>query len=87
MGASVASIVLLLSREFGKLIVIAFLIAVPAAWYGIGKWLNTYTYRTEIGILIYLAAGGLSFLVAWLTMGYQSFRAATSDPVRSLRSE
>lgn len=87
MGASVASIVLLLSKEFGKLIIIAFFIAVPAAWFGIGKWLDTYTYRAEIGVFIYLAAGGLSFLVAWLTMGYQSFRAATSDPVRSLRSE
>ncbi len=87
MGASVSSIVVLLSREFGKLIVIAFLIAVPVAWFGINKWLDTYTYRTEIGVLIYLLAGMVSFLIAWLTMGYQSFRAAMSDPVRSLRSE
>ncbi len=87
MGASVASIVMLLSKEFGRLIIIAFLIAVPTAWFGISKWLDTYTYRTEIGVLIYLAAGVIAFLIAWLTMGYQSLRAATSDPVRSLRSE
>ena len=87
MGASVTSIMLLLSKEFGKLIIIAFLIAVPASWFGIGKWLDSYTYRAEIGAFIYLMAGVLAFLIAWLTMGYQSFRAATSDPVRSLRSE
>lgn len=87
MGASVGSIVILLSREFGKLIFIAFLVAVPVAWFGIGKWLDGYTYRTEIGVLIYLLAGMISFLIAWITMGYQSFRAATSDPVKSLRSE
>ncbi|MBL7850471.1 MAG: ABC transporter permease [Cyclobacteriaceae bacterium] len=87
MGASVASIVMLLSKEFGKLIIIAFFIAVPAAWFGISKWLDTYTYRTEIGAFIYLAAGAIAFLIAWLTMGYQSFRAATIDPVKSLRSE
>lgn len=87
MGASVSSIVVLLSREFGKLILVAFLIAVPVAWFGINKWLDTYTYRTEIGLLIYALAGVISFLIAWLTMGYQSFRAAMADPVRSLRSE
>lgn len=87
MGASVGSIVILLSREFGKLIFVAFLVAVPVAWFGIGKWLDGYTYRTEIGVLIYLAAGMISFFIAWITMGYQSFRAATSDPVKSLRSE
>jgi len=87
MGASVSSIVILLSKEFGKLILVAFVIAVPVAWYAISTWLDTYTYHTTIGILIYAGAGLASFLIAWLTMGYQSFRAATSDPVRSLRSE
>lgn len=87
MGASVSSIVMLLSKEFGKLIVIAFVVAVPVAWYAISSWLNSYTYRTEVGVGIYLLAGVVSFLIAWLTMGYQSFRAASADPVRSLRSE
>lgn len=87
MGASVTSIVFLLSREFGKLIIIAFLLAVPLAWFGISKWLDSYTYRVTISVAIYVLAGVLAFVIAWLTMGYQSFRAATADPVRSLRSE
>ncbi len=87
MGASVGSIIFLLSKEFGRLIIIAFVLAVPLAWYGIKSWLDTYTYRVEIGVLIYVIAGAMALLIAWLTMGYQSFRAAMSDPVRSLRSE
>ncbi len=87
LGASVGSIVMLLSKEFGKLIIIAFVLAAPIAWFGIDWWLKSYTYKTEIGILVYVLAGIMAFLVAWLTMGYQSLRAASSDPVKSLRSE
>ena len=87
LGASVGSIVMLLSKEFGKLIVIAFVLAAPIAWFGIDWWLKSYTYKTEIGILVYALAGIMAFLVAWLTMGYQSLRAASTDPVKSLRSE
>lgn len=87
LGASVSSIVLLLSKEFGKLILIAFVLAAPLAWYAIQWWLKDYTYKVEIGILVYVVAGGFAFLVAWLTMGYQSIKAARSNPVKSLRSE
>ncbi|MBX2895424.1 MAG: ABC transporter permease [Cyclobacteriaceae bacterium] len=87
LGASVSSIVLLLSKEFGKLIAIAFVLASPVAWYGINWWLKDYTYKTEIGIGLFLFAGVAAFIVAWLTMSFQSFRAASSDPVKSLRSE
>ena len=87
MGASVNSIVVLLSREFGKLIIIAFVIAAPLAWYGVDWWLKSYTYKTDIGVVVYLIAGAGAFAIAWLTMGYQSVRAATADPVKSLRSE
>ena len=87
MGASVTSIIFLLSKEFGRLIIVAFLLAAPLAWYGIKTWLDSYTYRTDIGVFIYLLAGIASFLIAWFTMGYQSFRAANADPVKSLRSE
>jgi putative ABC transport system permease protein len=87
LGASVSSIVMLLSKEFGKLIIIAFVLAAPLAWFGIDWWLKSYTYKTEIGVFVYVVAGGLAFLVAWLTMGYQSLRAASTDPVKSLRSE
>jgi len=87
LGASVNSIVLLLSKEFIKLISIAFVVAAPLSWWGITTWLESYTYRTTIGIEIYLIAGLMAFLVAWLTMSYQSIKAAMSNPVNSLRSE
>jgi putative ABC transport system permease protein len=87
LGASVSGIVFLLSREFGKLILIAFLLAAPVAWYAVNWWLKNYTYKVEVGVAIYLMAGAFAFIVAWLTMGYQSIKAATSNPVQSLRSE
>ncbi len=87
LGASVAGIIVLLSKEFGKLIVIAFVVAAPLAWWGVDWWLKNYTYKVEVGIYVYLAAGGMAFLIAWLTMSYQSFRAATVNPVESLRTE
>ena len=87
LGASVSSIVVLLSKEFGKLIVIAFVLAAPLAWYAIQWWLKSYTYKVEIGIFVYALAGVFAFMVAWLTMSYQSIRAARNNPVKSLRSE
>ncbi|HEX8061421.1 MAG TPA: ABC transporter permease, partial [Cyclobacteriaceae bacterium] len=87
LGASVSGIVVLLSKEFGKLILIAFVLAAPAAWFGITKWLESYTYRTEIGVLVYVIAGGAAFAIAWVTMSFQSIRAALANPVKSLRSE
>ncbi|WP_254169125.1 ABC transporter permease [Chryseosolibacter histidini] len=87
LGASVGSIVLLLSKDFGKLIVIAFALAAPLAWYAVDWWLQSYTYKTEIGVFVYLLAGALALIIALFTMSYQSMRAASADPVRSLRSE
>lgn len=87
LGASVSSIVVLLSKEFGRLILIAFVLAAPLAWYAINWWLKSYTYKVEIGILVYAAAGLFAFGIAWITMSYQSIRAARNNPVTSLRSE
>ncbi len=87
LGASVGSVVMLLSKEFVKLILIAFVLAAPLAWYSINWWLNTYTYKVEIGIIVYLLAGVAAFVVAWLTMGFQSMKAAMANPVDSLKSE
>ncbi len=87
LGASVGGIVILLSKEFGKLILIAFVLAAPLAWYAVNWWLKSYTYKVEIGIPVYLLAGIGAFTVAWLTMSYQSMKAALSNPVNSLRSE
>ena len=87
LGASVGGIVVLLSKEFGKLILIAFVLAAPLAWFAIDWWLKSYTYKVEIGVFVYLLAGTSAFVVAWLTMSYQSMKAALSNPVTSLRSE
>jgi putative ABC transport system permease protein len=87
LGASVASIVYLLSREFSKLILIAFIIAAPLAWYSVDWWLKDYTYKVEIGIFVYISAGLFAFLIAGLTMSYQSVRAALVNPVKSLKTE
>jgi len=87
LGASVSSIVVLLSKEFGKLILIAFVLAAPIASYAVNWWLKGYTYKVEIGILVYALAGVFAFAIAWITMSYQSIRAARNNPVTSLRSE
>lgn len=87
LGASVSGIVLMLSKDFGKLILIAFVITLPFAWWGVNKWLETYQYKVNIGWQVYVLAGVASFIIAWLTMSYQSIKAATSNPVDSLKSE
>jgi putative ABC transport system permease protein len=87
MGASVPGIVILLSKEFGKLILIAMLIAFPVAWYGSSQWLEDYQFRINLSPWIFVVAGFITFLIAWLTMSYQSIKAATMSPAKSLRDE
>jgi putative ABC transport system permease protein len=87
LGASVSSIVVLLSKEFTKLVLISFAVASPVAWWAINKWLEDYQYKVQISWTIYVLSGVVAFLIAWLTMSFQSIRAATSNPVNSLRSE
>lgn len=87
LGASVGSIVVLLSREFTKLVLISFALASPLAWWFVDKWLEDYQYKIEIGWAVFVAAGLAAFLIALLTMSFQSIKAASSNPVDSLRSE
>jgi putative ABC transport system permease protein len=87
LGASVSSIVVLLSKEFGKLILIAFILSAPLAWYAVDWWLKGYTYKVNVGIFIYILAGVFAFVISWLTMSFQSIKAASANPVNSLRSE
>ncbi|MEI9919330.1 MAG: ABC transporter permease [Bacteroidota bacterium] len=87
LGASVPAIVILLSKEFGKLILISFVIALPVAWYGVTWWLTSYSYKTNIGLSVYALAGTIIALIAIFTMSFQSIRAALANPVKSLRSE
>ena len=87
MGASVAGIVVLLSKEFGKLVLIAFAVAVPISWYFTSEWLQDFKFRINLDPWVFVMAGGITFLIAWLTMSYQSIKAATMSPAKSLRDE
>lgn len=87
LGASVGGIVMLLSREFGKLIVIAFVVAAPVAWFGVDWWLQGYAFKTNIGVGVYVLAGVIIAAIAIVTMSFQSIKAALANPVKSLRSE
>jgi putative ABC transport system permease protein len=79
--------VLLLSKQFSKLVIIAFVLAVPLAWWGISTWLEGYTYRISIGWELFAIAGAAAFLIAWLTVSYHSVKVALSNPVNSLKNE
>lgn len=88
LGASVSSIVVLLSKDFTKMVALAFVLAVPVAWYVMEHWwLQNFAYRIQIGFWIFSGAGVVAMLIAWLTVSYQSIKAASSDPVKSLRYE
>ena len=87
LGASIASVVLLLSRQFTRLVVVACIVAFPVAYLAMRSWLGTFAYATNIDWIIFLAAGSAALAIAWITVGYQSIKAAVADPVRSLRYE
>jgi len=87
LGASVYSIILMFSKDFGKLVLIAFIIASPIAWYVVKLWLEGFAYKQVPGIWIYMISGLISLFIAWLTVTYQSLKAAISNPVNSLRDE
>lgn len=87
MGASVKQIAVQLSSGFLKLVLLALVIALPLSWYAMNKWLEAFTYRTEIAWWTFVLAAALVAVIAWLTVCYQSIRAAFANPVKSLRSE
>ena len=87
MGASIRSIFNLLTINFVKLVLISIVIAVPIAWYMMNKWLEDFTYKTEITWDVFVLAGVMALLIAIGTISYQSIRAGFMDPVQSLKSE
>lgn len=87
LGAGVAGIVGLLAKDFLKLVLIAILIASPIAWYFMDKWLADFAYRIQLQWWMFAGAGAAAVLIAFLTVGFQSMRAALANPVKSLRSE
>ncbi|UFH57780.1 permease prefix domain 2-containing transporter [Spirosoma sp. KNUC1025] len=87
LGASVSSVVSLLSKDFLKLILISIFLASPLAWYAMHRWLGDFAYKITIEWWIFVLAGLLAVGIALLTVGYQSIKAALMNPVKSLRSE
>ncbi len=87
LGASICSLLFTLSRDFIVLVVVAFVIAVPVIAMAMNSWLQSFAYRISIIWWIYAVAGALAILIALITVGFQAFRAATANPVTSLRSE
>jgi ABC-type antimicrobial peptide transport system permease subunit len=87
LGASVAVIVSMLSRDFLRLVLLSVLIAAPVAWYVMQKWLQDFAYRIDIAWWMFAAAGVLAVGITWLATGYHAVKAAVANPVKSLRTE
>jgi ABC-type antimicrobial peptide transport system permease subunit len=87
LGASVTNIVALLTSDFLKIILISIVLAIPAAWYIMNRWLDDYAYRISISWWVFAIAGLLAIAVALLTVSFQAIKAALRNPVRSLRTE
>jgi len=86
-GALIIEVITMLNREFIKWVVISFIIATPVSWYAMHKWLQTFAYKTEMSWWIFALAGILSIGIALITVSWQSWRAATRNPVEALRYE
>jgi len=87
LGADVAGIVGLIARDFLKLTFIAVIIASPLAWYFANSWLHDFAYRINISAWVFILAGTAAILIAFITVSFQSIKAAIANPVDSLRSE
>jgi putative ABC transport system permease protein len=87
LGASVGSIVVLLSLNFAKLVGIAFVIAIPLAWLMMNNWLHSFAFKIELGIWVFAIAGLITLAIALATVSYQAIAAAVVNPVKSLKSE
>jgi putative ABC transport system permease protein len=87
LGASITQIISLLSRDFLKLVLLAIVIASPLAWYLMSRWLEAFAYKIDLEWWIFGLAGLLALLIALFTVSFQSIKAASSNPVKSLRSE
>lgn len=87
LGASVASIVILLSINFTRLILLSFGLAIPLVYLGMNRWLESFAYHTSIDVLTLIGAGIITLILSWITISYYSIKIAILNPVKSLRSE
>jgi putative ABC transport system permease protein len=86
-GAGILEILAILNKDFGRWILLAIVFAVPVAWYAMNKWLQNYAYKIEISWWVFALAGAITLWIALLTVSWQSWWAATRNPVESLRYE
>jgi len=87
LGASIAQLLLLLSKDFMKLIIVANIIAWPVVWYAMNQWLQGFAYRTSLSWLMFFLTAVAAIVIALLTVGFQTIKAALANPVESLRYE
>lgn len=87
LGATVNQIVMLLSKDFLSLVVIAFIISIPVAWFGMQTWLQGFAYKVSMDWTVFALAGGLALVIAFVTMSFQTIRAGMNNPVDALRTE
>jgi len=87
LGASIPRILILLVKDFAKLVLIAIIIAWPIAFYAVNKWLQNFAYRIEMNYWLFLLGGFIALLIALATVSFQSVKAALANPVESLKSE
>ena len=87
LGASVGSVMQLLSKDFVRLVLIAFVIGAPIAWWVMHNWLEDFAYRVNLQWWVFVAAGSIALVIALVTVGVQAIKAALANPVNSLRTE
>lgn len=87
LGASVPGVVLLLSKDFARLVLLALIVAAPIAYLSMNRWLDNFAYHTEVGVGTFVLAGVLALLIAVLTVSYQAIKAALANPIKALRYE
>ena len=87
LGASVADITTMISKDFVRLVLIALIIASPVAWYFMHQWLQDFVYRTNLSVWVFVFAGMAAILIAVLTVSIHAIKAALANPVKSLRTE
>ena len=87
LGATIPNVILLLSRDFTKLILLAFVIGAPVSYYAMGTWLEDFPYRIDLSAWVIMFSGLTALVIAWLTVGYQALKAATANPVNAVHGE
>jgi putative ABC transport system permease protein len=87
LGATVGNILALVSKDFIRLVIIAFIIAAPVAWYVIHKWLDNFVYKIPVQWWVFLVAGIATLVIAFITISLQAIRTAITNPVKNLRAE